>query len=304
MIRQSKTADIMLVKPRDGKQADVVYACKRVDKASQAVLLGAGNEYFNEVLVLKYIGRHSNIVSVVDTFESEDHIWIIMEYFADGDAADQMMAGPMTETEAKQIVRDVLLGLRHCHCRGIVHRDVKLENIMIRKKKNGNIQAKLADFGISTLVRKTARRTVSIGTPGWLAPELIQKSSYTTSVDMWAVGVAAYTLLVGVLPFDEPLLSHAYGKSTNYRVDFDSMRNHSSEAMGFVRRCIMKRADMRMTAEEALAHPWLAQSIMTASVDRKVVVSSATLSSRRKMTWNTCPSDAHFASRESIRVAA
>ena len=160
----------------------------------------------------------------------------------------------MIEQEAVGVISQVCNAIRFMHKKGIVHRDVKPENVML-KFKGDLSHVKLIDFGMSKLFSPGENMTKSrLGTPGYIAPEVIQGKGYDVAVDMWSLGISTYILLCGYMPFDE-----SGGKSTDYETDYpdEEWSVISPDAKDFVQSLIVKDADSRITANECFDHSWL-----------------------------------------------
>ena len=157
----------------------------------------------NEISALKKLDN-PNIVKIYECFEDQIGYYIVTEVIEGGELFDQIVKGNFSEYEAAKLCRTILKCLNVCHLNNIVHRDLKPENIMLEKNK-GYDQIKLIDFGTSVQVVLNEAISGKIGTPSYVAPEVLS-GTYTSKVDLWSVGVIAYILLCGKTPF--------YGKNT------------------------------------------------------------------------------------------
>lgn len=176
-----------------GKQV----AIKTVDKSLMK------DEYqkkkvLQEVHLLKKV-RHQNVIRLLEVFESPKHLLMVMEYAGGGDLLQYVKKRRrLEEDEARKIFRQVVYGLAHCHCRSVLHRDIKLDNILL--DNDGEI--KICDFGVSRIIKKNQKITEQCGTPAYIAPEIISDNGYEGfSADIWSMGVLLYAMLCGTVPF-------------------------------------------------------------------------------------------------------
>jgi serine/threonine protein kinase len=153
---------------------------------------------FQEVFILKKI-RHSNIIRLLEVFESPKHFLMVMEYADGGDLLQFVKQRKrLEELDAKYIFKQIVYGLGHCHCRSVLHRDIKLDNILMDLE--GSI--KICDFGVSRIINKGQLIQEQCGTPAYLAPEIIADEGYEGFyVDIWSLGVLLYAMLQGTVPF-------------------------------------------------------------------------------------------------------
>lgn len=153
---------------------------------------------FQEVFILKKI-RHSNIIRLLEVFESPKHFLMVMEYAGGGDLLQFVKQRKrLEELDAKYIFKQIVYGLGHCHCRSVLHRDIKLDNILMDLE--GSI--KICDFGVSRIINKGQLIQEQCGTPAYLAPEIIADEGYEGFyVDIWSLGVLLYAMLQGTVPF-------------------------------------------------------------------------------------------------------
>jgi len=153
---------------------------------------------FQEVYILKKI-RHSCVIRLLEVFESQKHFLMVMEYAGGGDLLQYVKKRKRLDEEtARAIFKQIVYGLGHCHCRSVLHRDVKLDNILM----DGEGGIKLCDFGVSRLVKKNQIIKEQCGTPAYLCPEIIQDEGYEGFyADTWSLGVLLYAMVQGTVPF-------------------------------------------------------------------------------------------------------
>lgn len=145
--------------------------------------------------------NHSNIVKIFEAFETENHVYLVMEYVAGGSLHSYLKDQPnrrLDEEEAKRIFKQIMTALQYCHRKSIAHRDIKLENILLDENKN----VKLIDFGFSTCIPNDKKIKMFCGTPSYMAPEIVMKEEYAgPPADIWASAVLLYALMNGCFPF-------------------------------------------------------------------------------------------------------
>ena len=173
-------------------------AAKRVPKD-----LVSDHTHLRRELELLLTLDHPNVVRLFEWFESKDYIWLIQELFTGGEALD--LVGIATSREAFNVVRQILLGIAYLHDRGVIHRDMKLENCMFQIKV-----VKIIDLGLSGIIpvhggqmppTLAPSTPVRAGTSLYFAPELLKTLSYTKKCDIWSVGILTFILLTGNHPF-------------------------------------------------------------------------------------------------------
>jgi serine/threonine protein kinase len=191
---------------------------------------------------------HHHIVRLLDVYETEAHLVLVMECLEGGELFDRVKEEPFSEEEARDALLQMLQALNYLHSHGIVHRDVKLENFVYCKK--GSRHLKLIDFGLSALAKPSEKFRSAVGTMGYAAPEVFD-GSYTSKCDMWSLGVVAYILLSGTMPATE-------GRHTFRTAKWKKI---SPEAIKFVESLMKVNPAERLSAEGALAHPWIANSL-------------------------------------------
>ncbi|KAL4553740.1 hypothetical protein Ndes2526B_g03571 [Nannochloris sp. 'desiccata'] len=253
------------------------FAVKRMPKRFR--MPGVLEKYFvrrirNEVDICNHLGRSLNVAYLYAAFESEQHIDLVMELCTGGELWDAIRArgGAYTERDAARLVREVIRTVAQCHSAGVLMRDVKPENFLFASTDPG-APLKAIDFGISVFCEPGQEIDLRAGTPIYIAPDVL-KQKYSHPADMWSVGIIAYMLLTGRLPFsgeegDEVaelyMSKHVYNNKDVFRavlyadLDFSSPPWDviSTEARELVQSLLQREPSGRPTAEEALASPWL-----------------------------------------------
>lgn len=205
--------------------------------------------------------NHPNIVNTIDVFVTRRRIHFVMEYLAGGELFDFIAENThFTETHAATVMCDLLNALSYLHSRGIAHRDVKLENLLCANS-TWPLNVKLADFGFANYVNSANEPVLSsfVGTPYYIAPEMLRSDPHGRPVDIWAGGVVLYILLSGKFPFGGKNESEYYQRVLYKQVYFptDEWASVSAEAKDLVRGMLCKDPQKRLTADECLRHPWL-----------------------------------------------
>ncbi|XP_008408017.1 NUAK family SNF1-like kinase 2 [Poecilia reticulata] len=195
---------------------------------------------------------HPHIITIYEVFENKDKIVIVMEYASQGDLYDYICDKKnLSEHEARHFFRQIVSAVHYCHQNGIVHRDLKLENILL----DGNGNVKIADFGLSNLYHRDEYLQTFCGSPLYASPEIVNGRPYHgPEVDTWSLGVLLYTLVHGTMPFDG--LNH---KILVQQISTGSYRKPSkpSDACGLIRWMLMVNPERRATIEEVAGHWWL-----------------------------------------------
>ncbi|ROI15974.1 Calcium/calmodulin-dependent protein kinase type II delta 2 chain [Anabarilius grahami] len=195
-----------------------------------------------------------------------------------------------SEADASHCIQQILESVHHCHVNGIVHRDLKPENLLLASKMKG-AAVKLADFGLAIEVQGDQQAWFGFaGTPGYLSPEVLRKDPYGKPVDMWACGVILYILLVGYPPFWDEDQHRLYQQIKAGAYDFPSPEwdTVTPEAKDLINKMLTINPSKRITAAEALKHPWICQRSTVASMmhRQETVECLKKFNARRKLKVN------------------
>ncbi|MED6221337.1 CDPK- kinase 5 [Stylosanthes scabra] len=194
-----------------------------------------------------------------DAYEDHDNVYIVMELCEGGELLDRILSrgGKYTEEDAKAVLRQILNVVAFCHLQGVVHRDLKPENFLFTSKDD-NSELKAIDFGLSDFVKPDERLNDIVGSAYYVAPEVLHRA-YSTEADIWSIGVIAYILLCGSRPFWARTESGIFRAVLKADPSFDEppWPSLSAEARNFVKRLLNKDPRKRMTAAQALSHPWI-----------------------------------------------
>lgn len=245
-------------KGKDKKTSEPV-AIKVVDKSRYAA---GDNSLEREIQVLLKVD-HPNCIRLFDVFITPRKVYIVTELVTGGELLDRVTErGNYTEREAAAIIRQILDGVTYLHAQGIVHRDLKLENMIMANERDDS-PVKIADFGLSKFFSPETVLSTMCGSPQYVAPEVLGvgdgNKEYSPAVDMWSVGVILFILLSGYSPFDDDNDAVLFEKikKGNYDADDPIWENISAEAKALVAQLLTVDTAKRLTAEQALAHPWV-----------------------------------------------
>ncbi len=206
---------------------------------------------------------HQNILTLVDYFETMNNLYLVTDLALGGELFDRICRkGSYYESDAADLIRATLSAVAYLHDHGIVHRDLKPENLLFRTPED-NADLLIADFGLSRIMDEEQFHvlTTTCGTPGYMAPEIFKKTGHGKPVDLWALGVITYFLLCGYTPFDRDSDFEEMQAILNADYSYQPLeywRGVSDSAKEFIDRCLTIDPAQRMTAHEALQHPFVA----------------------------------------------
>lgn len=205
-----------------------------------------------EIFILKKI-NHENVIKLLEVFETPDHVLIVMEYAGGGDLLHMVKSRKyLCEEEALPIFRQIVYGLAHIHSRNVIHRDIKLDNILLDDEG----AVKICDFGVSKIIDKDVTIYDQCGTPAYIAPEIITGVGYKGFyVDHWSLGVLLYAMLCGTVPFKAGNMKDLHELIIKGKFEFE--RKLSDEAKDLIKGLIKIKPEERLSIPEILEHPWM-----------------------------------------------
>ncbi|XP_059407132.1 calcium/calmodulin-dependent protein kinase (CaM kinase) II beta 1 isoform X6 [Carassius carassius] len=213
--------------------------------------------------------KHPNIVRLHDSISEEGFHYLLFDLVTGGELFEDIVAREYySEADASHCIQQILEAVLHCHQMGVVHRDLKPENLLLASKCK-NAAVKLADFGLAIEVQGDQQAWFGFaGTPGYLSPEVLRKEAYGKPVDIWACGVILYILLVGYPPFWDEDQHKLYQQIKAGAYDFPSPEwdTVTPEAKNLINQMLTINPSKRITAQEALKHPWVCQRSTVASM--------------------------------------
>ncbi|XP_067117697.1 calcium/calmodulin-dependent protein kinase type II delta 1 chain isoform X8 [Osmerus mordax] len=213
--------------------------------------------------------KHPNIVRLHESISEEGFHYLVFDLVTGGELFEDIVAREYySEADASHCIQQILEAVLHCHQMGVVHRDLKPENLLLASKLKG-AAVKLADFGLAIEVQGEQQAWFGFaGTPGYLSPEVLRKDPYGKPVDMWACGVILYILLVGYPPFWDEDQHRLYQQIKAGAYDFPSPEwdTVTPEAKDLINKMLTINPVKRVTATDALKHPWICQRSTVASM--------------------------------------
>eukprot|EP00571_Detonula_confervacea_P007545 CAMPEP_0172318108 /NCGR_PEP_ID=MMETSP1058-20130122/33867_1 /TAXON_ID=83371 /ORGANISM="Detonula confervacea, Strain CCMP 353" /LENGTH=732 /DNA_ID=CAMNT_0013032843 /DNA_START=242 /DNA_END=2440 /DNA_ORIENTATION=+ len=279
-------------------ETEKTYAIKVIgreslDQAEDASVL-------NEVSILKSL-RHKNIVPLLDFFETPECFYLVMEKCNGGDVLDRVTSiDQYSEKDACQFSKGLLQAVQFMHERGIAHRDLKPQNLLLESNAD-NTSVKICDFGYAKRVHMPQSLTTLCGSLHYVAPELLKNHPYDESADMWSVGVIIFFLLVGYLPFHHKEQSELFKviRLGKYRFDSKYWGGISEEAMQLIMRLLDVDPSTRCTATQALQSDWI-KSMRESLLANKVLSNSLTGISKESNRLKTLVKSAQWLNKDKL----
>lgn len=319
-------APIALARRRPAKLSDIYSVKEEIGRGSSCVVKRCvekrtGQEYAVKVLSKKMLDkedlevfrreirileklRHPNIVNLIDCYESESKLCVVMELLQGGQLFDRIIQkGSYSESTAAETIRQIASGVEYLHSMGVVHRDLKPENL-IYQHKHDTSNIKIADFGLAAVicpekmsssppspspppptVADCVLRT-ACGTPAYICPEMLEGKPYGTSADMWSLGVVLYILLSGRPPFpmDDERYLYSLIRKGAYSFPDRYWKKVSPEAIDLVRRLMNLDPQRRLTASQVLSHSWTMGSALSRTLgDEHILRLKQTMIARQSL---------------------
>uniref|UniRef100_A0A8C7CPV6 Serine/threonine-protein kinase n=1 Tax=Oncorhynchus kisutch TaxID=8019 RepID=A0A8C7CPV6_ONCKI len=211
----------------------------------------------NEVAILQNL-HHPGIVNLECMFETPERVFVVMEKLH-GDMLEMILSSEkskLPERLTKFLVTQILVALRHLHFKNIVHCDLKPENVLLASAEPFP-QVKLCDFGFARIIGEKSFRRSVVGTPAYLAPEVLRSKGYNRSLDMWSVGVIVYVSLSGTFPFNEDEDINDQIQNAAFMYPSNPWKDISGEATDLINNLLQVKMRKRYSVDKSLSHPWL-----------------------------------------------
>ncbi|KAM9337146.1 serine/threonine-protein kinase H1-like [Symphorus nematophorus] len=267
----------------------------------------------SELAVLQRVS-HSNVIQLIEVFQFPQRVYMVLELATGGELLDRVVSrGHFTERDATQALRMVLAGVGYLHNLGITHRDLKPENLLYYHP-GADSRLLVTDFGLATFGstagglevsgpdrseggdHKATDRTWSLrttcGTPEYIAPEVLLRRPYSCAVDMWALGVITYIVLSGSMPFEDDSRTRLYRSIVRGKYSFhgEPWPSVSNPAKDFIQHLLALDPAARLTADQAIHHPWVVTMAASSSMRNLHRSISQNLRQRTSRSSSRCPS--------------
>jgi serine/threonine protein kinase len=239
------------------KKSGAVVVCKEISKAGRSA-----RNIKQEMLYLALAQGHENVVRLEAAYQDSHSLFLLQEHCATGDLLTRVSGtSGMPETEAKRLFRQICSAVAHCHRKGIVHRDIKLENILLTRSKDAasesHVFARLADFGLACRLTPGQKLQGYAGTHPYAAPEVHADEEYSESADIFSLGVVLHAMLEGRWPAF--VGGRACAMDEQALAAWEGWEKVSGQARDLIALMLSADPDARPTAEEILCHSWLVE---------------------------------------------
>jgi len=230
---------------------------EKLFSSSRILVIYKKNALITEIFILRKL-RHPSIIKMYEIYESENYVHLVCEYLKGKDLLSHIEnKPPIPEKEAAAIIKKLLEVVSYIHYKGIIHRDLKFENLYLVTEEN-MCSFKIADFGLAAMKKTHEKETLRCGTPGYIAPEILDKKPYDEKVDIFSIGIMTYMLLSGTMPFkgndnNDILLQN---KACILKFQEINWINISGAGFEFVKKMTASDPSKRPNGAEALNDEW------------------------------------------------
>ena len=270
----------------------------KIIKKDTVMLQDDEKKFLKEIEILRNTD-HMNIIKIFEYFEDEYNYYVITEMLGGGELLESVVKLPnFNEGHIIKIMNQLLSAVAYLHKNNITHRDLKPENILVDKTSNDNIYIKVIDFGTSNYVTKNKNLNLKVGSPYYIAPEVLD-GNYNEKCDIWSCGCVLYVLLVGYPPFNAETTKELFSliKNKDFEIQGEEWNNVSKEAKDLVKRMLNKNYNVRVSAIECLEHPYLKKDIdvsQTFGETKKILKKMKNFQNQDKLQQATIAYIVHF----------
>lgn len=281
------------------------FAVKIIDVSKDIVDadgLNLREQTMREINILRLVGGHENVIELLDVFDTPTFVFLVFELCVNGELFDHLEREErFSEKKARRIMKQVFEALQHCHSKGVIHRDIKMENILLDEDHN----IKLTDFGFAKILQPNEALYDLCGTPGYLAPELLRagmveredSEGYGLEVDVWACGVTLYTLLAGYPPFWNRAQIKMVRQIMEGKFDFDDDKweadRISQYAKDLISKILILDTKKRLTVSQCLSHEFFFSLLRrNSNISDQLLPHSTSCNPRRR--WRLVIRVVHF----------
>jgi len=275
---RGKFGVVFQVQDKDSKR---IYAAKHIKTRKKE----QREKVVEEIAILKKFSN-PHIIRFINAFETPSEVILVMEYLDGGELFERVAADDfnLTESDCCLFMRQICRGVQYLHNHNIVHLDLKPENVVCTERENATV--KIIDFGTAMELEPGEQIKSLVGTPEFVAPEVVSYDFISTGTDMWSLGVICYILLSGYSPFMGDNDTETYNNISNVQFDFDleEFDSISENAQDFISCLLKKSPRTRLSADQCLEHSWL----MERDLSKRVIKTDNLKAFLARRRWQRC----------------